>query len=197
METDRPDAFNGKLLWKRDIPTWITQLANFRAGPAQMPRRLVSVGDRVFVTLGLDAPVEMLDAVTGKTLHSFPGSAKTEEIIVHEGMLLAAVGDPNVLTDAVSKVDGFWQIEARDVKQVRRQILAYDLESGEEVWRVDDDTAAGYTGLSLTAHQDQRLLSRWKAVAVPRTPVWQGALANGLPFPGVLSAELHADRGCP
>jgi len=87
-----------------------------------------------------------------------PGSAKTEEIIVHDGMLLAAVGDPNVLTDAVSKVDGFWQIEARDAKQVRRQILAYDLESGEEAWRVDDDTTAGYTGLSLTAHQDQVLI---------------------------------------
>ena len=149
------DAFNGKLLWKRDISRWITQLANFRAGPAQMPRRLVSVGDRVFVTLGLDAPVEMLDAVTGKTLHTFPGSAKTEEILVHDDMLLAAVGDPNILTDAVSNVDGFWQIEARNVKPVRRKILAYDLESGEEVWRADDDTAAGYTGLSLTAHQDR------------------------------------------
>ena len=27
------DAFNGKLLWKREIPTWMTHLYNFRAGP--------------------------------------------------------------------------------------------------------------------------------------------------------------------
>lgn len=178
------DAFNGKLLWKRDIPRWITQLANFRAGPAQMPRRLVSVGDRVFVTLGLDGPVEMLDAATGKTLHSFPGSAKTEEIIVHEGMLLAAVGDPNVLTDAVSKVDGFWQIEARDVKQIRRQILAYDLESGEEVWRVDDDTAAGYTGLSLTAHQDHVYYLDGKQLLCRELQSGKERWRTDFPFPG-------------
>ncbi|MDP6044270.1 MAG: class I SAM-dependent methyltransferase, partial [Phycisphaerae bacterium] len=35
------DAFNGKLLWKRSIPTWMTHLYNFRAGPKQLPRRLV------------------------------------------------------------------------------------------------------------------------------------------------------------
>ncbi|HUT14455.1 MAG TPA: class I SAM-dependent methyltransferase, partial [Thermoguttaceae bacterium] len=62
------DAFNGILLWKRDIPTWVTHLFYFRSGPAQMPRRLVSVGDRVYVTLALDAPVSMLDAATGQTL---------------------------------------------------------------------------------------------------------------------------------
>ncbi len=146
------DAFNGKLLWKRDIPEWITQLANFRAGPAQMPRRLVSVGDSVFVTLGLDAPVEMLDAASGRTLHRFAGSEGTEEILVHDGTLLAVLGDPNVLTDAVSKVEGFWQIEARDVPPVKRKVVAYDIEAGKEVWRADDDQTAGYTGLSLTAY---------------------------------------------
>ena len=65
------------------------------------------MGDRVFVTLGLDAPVEMLDAASGETLRTFSGSEKTEEIIVHQGTLLAAVGDPNILTDAVADVVGF------------------------------------------------------------------------------------------
>lgn len=149
------DAFNGKLLWKRDIPRWITQLANFRAGPAQLPRRLVSIGDRVFVTLGLDAPVEMLDAATGKTLATFSDSSGTEEIIVEEGKLLAVIGDPLALTDAVADVDGFWQIEARGVKPLRRKLLAYDVQSCDELWRAEDDTAAGYIGLSLTADRDQ------------------------------------------
>ena len=149
------DAFNGKLLWKRDIARWITQLANFRAGPAQMPRRLVSVGNRVFVTLGLDAPVEMLDAVTGKTLYTFAGSDKTEEIIVDQGTLLTVVGDPNILTDVVSKVEGFWQAEAKDVKPAPRKVVAYDVASGKETWRADDEHTAGYIGLSLTAHSDR------------------------------------------
>ena len=149
------DAFNGKLLWKRDIDRWITQLANFRAGPAQITRRLVSVGDRVFVTLGLDAPVEMLDAVTGKTLCTFSGSEKTEELIVHDGVLLAAIGDPNILTDAVSDVEGFWQLEAKDVPPVQRQVVAYDVKTGAERWRADDSRTAGYVGLTLTAHDDR------------------------------------------
>ncbi|MHC4540386.1 MAG: class I SAM-dependent methyltransferase, partial [Planctomycetota bacterium] len=46
------DAFNGKLLWKRDIDSWMTHLNLFRSGPAHLPRLLVSVGDRVYVTLG-------------------------------------------------------------------------------------------------------------------------------------------------
>jgi outer membrane protein assembly factor BamB len=149
------DAFNGKLLWKRDIDRWITQLANFRAGPAQLPRRLVSMGDRVFVTLGLDAPVEMLDAASGKTLRTFPGSEKTEEIIVHDGTLLAAIGDPNILTDAVSDVVGFWQLEAKGVKPVRRRVIAWDIDSGKERWRADDDRTAGYIGLTLTARNER------------------------------------------
>jgi len=145
------DAFNGTLLWKRDIPVWITQLANFRAGPAQMPRRLVSIGDRVFVTLGLEAPVTMLDAATGKTLQTFAGSEKTEELIVDRETLLTVVGDPSSLTDASSKVIGFWQVEAKDARPVGRQVVAYDVRSGREKWRSVDEKTAGYIGLSLTA----------------------------------------------
>ena len=38
------DAFNGVPLWRREIESWVSHLYNFRAGPVQMPRRLVSVG---------------------------------------------------------------------------------------------------------------------------------------------------------
>ena len=62
------NAANGKLLWKRNIPDWMTHLYNFRAGPNQLARRLVSVGDSVFVTLGFCAPVTRLDAAPGQTL---------------------------------------------------------------------------------------------------------------------------------
>lgn len=149
------DAFNGTLLWKRDIPVWITQLANFRAGPAQMPRRLVSIKDRVFVTLGLNAPVQVLDAATGRTLLTFAGSEKTEEIILNNNVLLAAVGDPDLLTDAATDVEVFSQIEAKNVKPVKRKIIAYDSTSGKEMWRAEDDGTAGYMGLSLTSGKDR------------------------------------------
>ncbi|MHC4118981.1 MAG: class I SAM-dependent methyltransferase, partial [Planctomycetota bacterium] len=35
------DAFNGKLLWKRGIDSWMTHLSPFRSGPAHLPRLLV------------------------------------------------------------------------------------------------------------------------------------------------------------
>ena len=47
------DAFNGKVLWKKKFKNWITQLMNYKSGPTQSTRRLVAVGDRVFVTPGL------------------------------------------------------------------------------------------------------------------------------------------------
>ena len=44
------DAFNGVILWKRPIEGWNTQLWPLKSGPAQMPRRLVAVGNEVYVT---------------------------------------------------------------------------------------------------------------------------------------------------
>ena len=52
------DAFNGTILWKRPIAEWNTQLWPLKSGPNQLPRRLVAVGDRVYVTLGIDAPLD-------------------------------------------------------------------------------------------------------------------------------------------
>jgi SAM-dependent methyltransferase len=53
------DAFNGKKLWEKSVSTWLDKERTFRTGPVHLPRRLVAVEDRVFVTLGLDAPVSM------------------------------------------------------------------------------------------------------------------------------------------
>jgi len=49
------DAFNGIVLWERPIESWFNHLWPLKDGPAQPPRRLVAVGDSVFVTLGLEA----------------------------------------------------------------------------------------------------------------------------------------------
>ena len=85
------DAFSGVLLWKRDIAKWHTALWPLKSGPASLPRRLVAIGDTVYVTLGIDAPVVALDAATGKTLREYPKTAGAEEIIVAGGVLMALV----------------------------------------------------------------------------------------------------------
>ncbi len=76
------DAFNGVLLWKKPIAKWEDTLRPFRSGPTELPRRLVASGDRVYVTLGYDAPVTALDAATGEIAHTYAGTDNTHEILL-------------------------------------------------------------------------------------------------------------------
>jgi outer membrane protein assembly factor BamB len=92
------DAFNGTVLWKRKINQWNTRQYPLKSGPAHLLRRLVAIGDRVFVTLGIDAPLTVLDAVTGETLKTFDGSQYTREIVSEEGVVyLVADNSPSPL----------------------------------------------------------------------------------------------------
>jgi len=85
------DAFNGMILWKRSIPNWFTHLWPFKSGPTQLQRRLVALGDRVYVTLGLDAPLVALDAATGETVRTYANTNATEEAILSDGVLFVLV----------------------------------------------------------------------------------------------------------
>ncbi len=98
------DAFSGTLLWKRAIGEWHTRIWPAKAGPAQLPRRLVAVGDKVFATLSIHAPVTMFDAATGETIETFEGTEHTEEIIVSDGQLF-------VTAHAKAPPEGRWQLK--------------------------------------------------------------------------------------
>ncbi|MFW6164317.1 MAG: methyltransferase domain-containing protein, partial [Planctomycetota bacterium] len=86
------DAFSGVVLWKRDVGPWEGHLRPFRSGPTELARRLVAVGDRVYVTLGYNKPLVALDAATGKTLHTYEGTKGTVEILCAEGVLYLVAG---------------------------------------------------------------------------------------------------------
>ena len=66
----------------------------FRSGPPQLPRRLVALDGKVFVTLGLDAPISILDAVSGKTLDTLDETHGADEILVLGDVLLVVTYDP-------------------------------------------------------------------------------------------------------
>ncbi len=87
------DAFNGIVLWTRDYPNWEQVTAHMSSYHAQMQKRLVAIGDTVYCTPGLAAPVTALDAATGKVLRKYKGTAGTQEFVYHEGRLYAIVGD--------------------------------------------------------------------------------------------------------
>ncbi|MHC4726167.1 MAG: outer membrane protein assembly factor BamB family protein [Planctomycetota bacterium] len=112
------DAFNGVLLWKVPIedwgwrswkPSWFTP----RPGdiPLNIQKRLVAIKDKLYVTLGYHAPVSELDSKTGKILKTYEGTAKTAEILYHDGTLILTVlhGD-------------------------QAKVLSVDTQSGERLW---------------------------------------------------------------
>jgi len=93
------DAFNGVLLWKTPIAQWGWQAwgESFDkrfAQPVQLPSRLVTDGDRVYVTLGFHAPVSAVDAETGEVLKTYENTRSADEILLHDGKLIVSVYDP-------------------------------------------------------------------------------------------------------
>ena len=85
------DAFNGTVLWKQPIPKWHSHLWPLKSGPTQLARRLVAVGEEVFATLGITAPLSKLDAATGEVLHTYKGTGGTEEVLVRDGRVYVLV----------------------------------------------------------------------------------------------------------
>ena len=75
------DAFNGVVLWKHDIPNWVGNLYRFRSGPANLPRRLVVAGKQVYATLGIEAPVSVIDTDSGQIGEIISGTEHAEEIL--------------------------------------------------------------------------------------------------------------------
>ncbi len=127
------DAFNGTLLWKKPVGPWEGHLRGFRTGPPELPRRLVAVDDRVYVTLGYGKPVTALDAATGDVIRTYKETDDTLEIIYNDGVLYLVTG----------------QIDIAEVKQRRgespaprqKSMMAVDAESGKVLWdKASSDT---------------------------------------------------------
>ena len=135
------DAFNGAILWKQPISSWYTHLWPLKSGHAQLPRRLVAVGDMVYVTLGLDAPLTALDAATGESIRTYAGTQTTEEVIASEGVLFLLVNDSptrfneyraihTYCWDEMSRANRGWAWDEQ-----KRQIIAVKADTGRVLWK--------------------------------------------------------------
>ena len=115
------DAFNGVELW--DVPIrrwgwreWKESWFTSRPGniPFNLQKRLISIGNKVYVTLGYSAPVSQLDARTGEILKTYDGTEKTCEILYVDGTLVLSVlaGDGvKVMTVDASTGEKLWETE--------------------------------------------------------------------------------------
>ncbi|MHC4400117.1 MAG: outer membrane protein assembly factor BamB family protein [Planctomycetota bacterium] len=130
------DAYNGTLLWKRPMPKWGWKqwTANWHARnnqPFQLPKRLVSISDRVYVTLGYNEPVSALDAATGEVLRTFEGTQGTDEILCHEGRLILSVN--KAVHDPLRT----------EHEPLKKSIAVVEADTGKMLWKTGD-----YAGLS-------------------------------------------------
>jgi outer membrane protein assembly factor BamB len=134
------DAFSGVLLWKRDVPQWGS--ANFSGTPDSggrftMPphvsRRLVAVGDTVYVTLGAAAPVTALDAATGRERRVYAETAGADEILFTAGRLVVSLN----------------QRRAEDGHPPEKQVCVLDAETGRLLWK-----KGGFAAVTATLGKD-------------------------------------------
>ncbi len=161
------DAFNGTILWKREIPQWNTRQYPLKSGPAHLLRRLVAVGDRVFVTLGIDAPVVALDAATGQTELTYAGSEHTREIVVSDGVaFLVADTSPSRLPDWRRVSTYVWK-NTRTANTgwgwsgQTRNVLAYDAATGKQLWKAEGPVAPcslAVNGTHVVLHDGEKLV---------------------------------------
>ena len=176
------DAYNGILLWKRPIGAWFPHIVNWGQTPRHLQRRLVSVGDRVYVTLGLHAPLSAVDAATGETLKVYEGTRGTEEVVCHRGILLLAVRE--VTDERVAELKTWAELVKRDkspvyvretaeplVKRLRttesrgeRTILAIQADTGRLRWKKTGPDAAGLRLSTLCAVGDRVFYQKGREV---------------------------------
>jgi len=159
------DAFNGKLLWRREIPTWHSHLFGLKSGPATLPRRLVAKDGKVYATLGLAAPLSQLDAAAGKTLREYKGTEGATEILLASGILYVVCGSHSG--------SGPWFAEGE------RTLMAVRAGSGEVLWReprrvvpgtltVLDECVYFFENDKVACLDSATGKTRWHSEAVPR-----------------------------
>ena len=135
------DAFNGTDLWKRSIEQWFPHIWPFKSGPGHLPRRIVAADDRVYVTLGITAPLSILDAATGKTIRTYKNTKATEEIVLDCGVLYLVV-DPDkepLLYQHETTNRGKEQKRANNVfgwskQSPEKLVMAVSADTGKELW---------------------------------------------------------------
>ncbi len=167
------DAYNGILLWKRPFSPWFPHLVNWGQTPTKLQRRLVAVGQHVYVTLGLHAPLSAVDATTGETLKVYEQTRGTEEILCHKDVLLLVVRS---VTDERTAEREKWTRLARQKKsplyaretaqplvnrfraveaKAEKAVLALDADTGRLLWRKAGADAAGLRPVTLCADGDR------------------------------------------
>ncbi len=139
------DSFNGKLLRKRPMPKgWSTSAwggSGNWSSPMSIPRRLVAVRNRVYVTLGYRSSVTVLDAETGDVVRELAGTENTDEIVLIDKTLLVRIR--KTIPDYSKKANP-WNVQFGIEQELPpaspgdETIAAIDVDSGKSLWQFQD-----------------------------------------------------------
>jgi len=134
------DAFSGVLLWKCPVPNWGTKYQSGIPGtgsgvtngrfsmPTHIGKRLVAVGDTVYVTLGAKAPVTALDAATGNKKRVYAETARADEILYSDGRLIVSI-NPSEAKAAIPEKG------RSPAPAPGKQVCAIDTKTGKILWK--------------------------------------------------------------
>jgi len=161
------DAFNGVKLWQSALPNeWLSSRTGWMAVPVEVTRRLVAVGERVYLAGGKHLPVQVFDAADGKTIGSLDDSNGTEELLVCGDSLVlvkyreirisknAPVSDGELMVFDRNTFKRRWNrgiplyksMVAASGKRVfcyvNGELIACDLRNGKEHWRAGERAAS-------------------------------------------------------
>ncbi len=200
------DAFNGVVLWKRKIDLWHPALWPLKSGPANLPRRLVSVDQTVYTTLGITDSVVALDAASGKTLRQYEKTSGAEEILFTKGMLLVLVNrtamdfavdleeddeggrSRDSRTTPSPEMRRIWAgIRSKRWSNGNRVIRAFDAATGRVLWEkeslvipltlaADGDGVYYHNGEAVVSLATDSGKEQWIS---PPLPVWKGIGGRG------------------
>jgi len=135
------DAFSGVLLWKHPIPEWgsaaLSGTPDTGGGgvvgrftmPPNVSKRLVAVGDTVFVTLGPAAPITALDAATGRVKRVYAGTARADEVLCTGERLIVSINPPAEQRPVPVPRD------ATPPPAPGKEVCAVNVATGEVLWK--------------------------------------------------------------
>ena len=208
------DAFNGVVLWKREIPDWgwkawkraemeATDWSRMKSQRFQLPisvsRRIVGAGDRLFVTLGYQAPLTAVDAAGGETLKTYRGTEHTDEILYDQGRLIVCIRQP--VEDSDLKPLDPARLRAREADP--GVIAAIDAESGRRLWQTEPSTVVPLTlamnGRRVVFHDGEAIVcldatngeAEWRT---PTSPAGNAVFGTNTTVLVHKNTVLYADR---
>jgi len=167
------DAFNGLKLWRLPIAEWGWRAWSARwegrfNQPYNVAKRLVAAGDRVYVTLGFNAPLTAIDAATGKIVRTYEGTEFTDEILHLDGTLIVSINKEAQKPGKrqPGRRRGAPLVIVKQPPPVTKFVAAIDAATGEMLWKtgnfVGTSTKTGsverITHLLLAARGDQVFL---------------------------------------